>query len=115
MAIAALFNIPGTPEEYAEWAFAHSVHHLDVNNRIYDTRQIALPFYLLDPFDPKDPNSAEAWAYNHELMHQNQNQVLGIDGFDLSTVDWSNRNQVAAWIQLNANEHYQAATILQVG
>lgn len=115
MPIANLFNIPGTPEEFQEWATAHATHHLDIINTIYVTMAIALPQYCLDPFNPDDPNSAETWAYLHQTMHQNQNTVLGIKGFDLSAVDWQDARQRAAWIQLNANEHLQASNILEIG
>jgi len=114
MALAALFNIPGTEEELNEWSFAHMAHHLDLINFIYNNSQIALPVFVLDPFNPRDPDSVEAWSYLHQIMHQNQNALLGINGFDLTSVDWQDQNQVAAWIQLNAIEHVQAANITGV-
>lgn len=115
MALAALFNVPGTEEELLQWSFAHFAHHLDLVNSIYNLTKIPLPIFVLDPFSPKDPNSVEAWSYLHQIMHQNQNALLGINGFDLTSVDWQDQNQVAAWIQLNATEHVEAANILGVG
>lgn len=114
MSIAALFNIPGTDEELLAWSFAHAAHHLDLINFIYNQTQIALPVFVLDPFNPKDPGSIGAWAYQHQVMHQNQNTLLGINGFDLTSIDWQDQNQVAAWIQLNATEHVEAANITGV-
>jgi hypothetical protein len=115
MAIAALYNIPGTQEEFLQWTFAHAAHHTDIVQAIYTQQQIALPIFQLDPFDPRDPTGSETWAYLHQLMHQNQNAVLGINGFDLTSIDWHDQNQVAAWIQLNAAEHLEAANLLGVG
>lgn len=114
MALAAMYNIPGTPEEFFQWTFAHAAHHIDINRAIYEQFNIALSAYILDPFDPTNPSGSDAWAYQHQLMHNAQNLVLGISGFDLSQIDWHDQNQVAAWIALNANEHVQAAAILGV-
>lgn len=114
MGIAALYNIPGVAEEFNEWTFAHAVHHFDIIEAIYHRLNIALPSYILDPFDPQNPDAAETWAYQHQIMHNNQNRILGISGFDLAEVKWQDPNERAAWIQLNATEHLQAGNILQI-
>lgn len=113
--IASLYNIPGTPEEFSEWSFAHAAHHTDIANAIYRAVLISIPQYVLDPFDPSDPSSSEQWSYLHQEMHRIQDEILGIAGFDLLSVDWQDESQRAAWIQLNANEHVQASNILGIG
>ncbi len=114
MAIAALQNIPGTPEELAIWAFAHQAHHLDIINHIYDLLQIAMPQYVLDPFDPNNPSQMGVWAYQHQIMHDNQNFILGIEGSSLVEVDWQDQENLGSWIQTNFAEHLQAANTLGV-
>lgn len=113
--IAGLYNIPGTPEEFASWSFVHAAHHVDIAQAIYNVLKIAIPSYVLDPFDPNDPESAEQWSYLHQEVHRIQDEILGIAGFDLLSVDWQDANQRAAWIQLNADEHFQASNILEIG
>ena len=115
MSIATLYNVPGTQQELAWWSFAHAVHHLDIINTVYFRSNIALAQYILDPFDPSDENNMNNWAYQHQVMHQQMDALLGIAGFDLSSVDWKEPGERAAWIQLNAAEHYQASTILGIG
>ncbi len=110
--IAALYNVPGTPEELSQWAFAHAAHHVDINRVIFNTTGVALPSYVLDPIDPENTG---VWSYQHQLMHQAQNAVLGIDGNDLLDVDFKNQNELAGFVQLNASEHYQAANALGIG
>ena len=112
--IAALFNVPTTPEELLQWATAHATHHRDVNRRIYEVSlgHIVLPEFLLDPINPKDTG---VWEAQHQIIHQDMDAVLSINGFDLSSVDFTNSEALTGWIQLNANEHYQAATALGIG
>jgi hypothetical protein len=110
--LANLYNVPSTDEERAAWSFSHMAHHRDINARIYLLVKIALPEYILDPIDPRDSGT---WEYQHQLMHDNENQILGIQGQDLTGIDWKDPNLLAAWIWLNANEHYQASSILEIG
>ena len=114
MAIAALLNIPNTPETTAVWSFSHAAHHRDINRVIYQTQKIALPEFVLDPFDPNSLDF-QNWLYLHQNMHTNQDNVLGISGFDLTDVTWSDKGQLASWIQLHENEHFQAGNILGIG
>lgn len=115
MAIAAIANIPGTEEELAQWAFAHQAHHVDINAAIYRIFSVALPQYVLDPFSPANPEGMGIWIYQHQQMHANQDYILGISGYNLVDVDFTDRGQLANWIALNFNEHLQAADILSVG
>ena len=110
--LADLFNVPVTDDERAQWLFAHMAHHRDINARIYQLIAVALPEYVLDPVDIDDPGQ---WEYQHQLMHDNQNVLLGIDGQDLTGIDWKDQSLLTGWIFLNSNEHYQAAQILEIG
>lgn len=110
--LANLYNVPSTDEERAAWSFSHMAHHRDINQRIYTLVKVALPEYILDPIDPNDVGQ---WEYQHQLMHDTQNQILGINGQDLTGVDWKDQRILAAWIFLNSDEHYQASQILGIG
>lgn len=109
--IASLYNVPSTDAERAQWAFAHMAHHRDINRRIYELTLVALPEFILDPINIEDDGD---WEYQHQEMHNNQDSILGIAGFDLSAVDWKNQNELAGWVYLNALEHKQAANILEI-
>jgi hypothetical protein len=111
-AIASLYNVPSTDNERAQWAFAHMAHHRDINRVIYQLVKVVLTEYVLDQIDPNDTGR---WEYQHQIMHDAQNQVLGIQGQDLTGIDWKDQRLLSAWIQLNANEHLQAADILEIG
>lgn len=110
--VAALFNVPGTDEERAIWSFAHAAHHRDINRLIYQITGIALPEYILDPFDV---DNTGVWADQHQQMHNQMDEVLGINPFNLDEVDWKNKSTLGGWIWDNAQEHYQAANLLEIG
>lgn len=110
--LADLANVPSTDQERAQWSFAHMAHHRDINEKIYLLLKLALPEYILDPIDLNDTGT---WEYQHQLMHDNFNQILGIEGQDLTGIDWKNQNLLAGWVQLNFSEHYQASSILEIG
>jgi hypothetical protein len=110
--LADLYNVPSNDEERAQWSFAHMAHHRDINRRIYELVKIALPEYILDPVNPSDSGE---WEYQHQLMHDAQNGLLGIQGQDLTGIDWKDQRILSGWIFLNSNEHYQASNILEIG
>lgn len=110
--LANLYNVPTTDEERAQWSFSHMAHHRDIAQQIYNLLKIALPEYILDPINLDDTGT---WEDQHQLMHDTQNQLLGIEGQDLTGVDWKDPNLTAAWIFLNASEHFQASEILEIG
>lgn len=110
--VAALYNVPSTQAELDDWAFAHAAHHRDINRRIYQLRGQQLPEFILDPFDTNDSGT---WLYQHQAMHTNQDALLGISGYDLLDIDFRDKNEFAGWIFLNADEHVQAANILEIG
>jgi hypothetical protein len=110
--IADLYNVPSTDAERAQWSFAHMAHHRDIAAKIYLLTKIHLPEFILDPIDPNDTGQ---WEDQHQIMHDNQNQLLGIEGQDLTGVDWKDQRLLTAWIWLNVNEHVQASNILEIG
>lgn len=111
-AVAAIFNVPSTEDELNSWAFAHAAHHTDIIRRIMELTGTQLDGYVLDPFNKNEPG---VWIYQHQLMHSQMDPILGIAGYDLLDVDISNYNEFAGWIWLNAQEHYQASNILNLG
>lgn len=111
-AIASLYNVPTTEGELSTWSFLHAAHHADINRVVLETRGVQLPAYILDPFDPRN---IQVWLDQHQDLHTQMDAVLGISGFNLDSVEWEDENQRAGWIFLQAQEHYTAAAILEIG
>ena len=114
MSIAALYNIPASPEQLAQWSFVNATQHADIVRLIFQATGRQLDSYVLDPFDPQDPSGIETWVYQHQTMHQQMDAVLGILGYDLTDVDFTNQGVLAGWIQSHAAEHVQAGHILNL-
>ena len=110
-AIAALMNTPSTPQELNEWSFAHAAHHRDINRVLFQKVGAVLPEYVLDPVDL----DSWTWLYQHQELHNKMDALLAISGYDLLDVDFKNQEQLAGWIDLNGDEHFQAANILGIG
>lgn len=112
MPIAGLAVVPKTSEELALWSFEHQAHHRDIIRVLYQRFTVVLDEFILDPFNP---NELDSWIYQHQFMHQQMDAVLGIAGFDLSELDWSDPVVLGNWINANQSEHYQAGQILGLG
>jgi hypothetical protein len=110
--VAGLANVPSTDDELNTWSFAHAAHHADINRVIFQLTGLTLASYILDPLDP---NNAQTWLYQHQDMHEAQDAILEIQGFDLLDVNLSDKNEFAGWIFANFNEHLDAANILGIG
>ncbi len=111
MGLAALQNYPETPSDFAEWAHSHAAHHADILRRIQELYGQNLSQFVLDPMDPDDVVS---WSANHRIMHDEMDQVLGIQGSDLTGLNWRDRPATSTWLLRNFVEHEIAGRILGV-
>lgn len=109
MAIGALLRYPETPAEFYTWSFAHMANHRDIIRRIFEETGQNLTEYVLDPFDP------QSMIDQHQTMHNEMDRVLGISGYDLTVLDWSDPDSRSTWLAQNQNEHYIASSILGIG
>lgn len=102
--------MPNTDEELARWSVLHMILHRDENLAIFQQFNVLLPEYVLDPIDT---TSQGAWLQQHQLMHDNIDQILGVAQFDLIDVDWTSQAQRVGWIQGHAQLHQQETTALE--
>lgn len=106
MPIADLSNVPISPQQLAWFAFAHADHHNRMITYIRKQYNIILPQYILDPIDTS-PDSA--WSDNHIIMHNNNDAVLGVTSYDISQIDWTQKNTLPGWIWIHYQLHYAEA------
>ena len=110
--IATIYEVPETEEHLALWATVHAAHHRLINAKIYELGGVSLPEYVLDPINPANTGP---WEDQHQVLHQLMDAALGIAGFDLTGVDFRNRDALTGWITQNAIEHTLAADLLEIG
>ena len=110
--VAGIYNVPSTQDELNTWSATHATHHLLIIETIQRLLNIQLTQYVLDPVNLADP---EGWLLQHQQMHADMDTLLGISGYNLLDVNLQDQNEFAGWIFLNAQEHYEAANILEIG
>jgi hypothetical protein len=109
--LASLYNVPSDQNGFMELSFANVDEHRKIITAVKNAYGIAIQEYIIDPIPLFD---FPAWAYRHQQMHNQQNAVLGIAGNDLTAVDLTKPDELASWVNLHAQEHYQAASILGI-
>lgn len=109
MALASLYNVPKTEQQFAEFAFANQNEHFKIQEAIQRLLGFTVQVFPLDPIPVNDVGS---WAYNHQAMHNQQNEILGIAGNDLTQINFADDAEAEGWAFDHASEHLQAAQIL---
>jgi hypothetical protein len=89
------------------WLRAHQTAH----QQAAEATNTFLP--ILDPFDVQSEEAREGWLKDHARAHDEVNQYLKIAGSDLTELNWSNRREVQAWVDLNFLEHEQWGNLLK--
>ncbi len=111
MSVADIFNVPTTPAELSRWGTLHMILHRSENAAIRKKFNVILPEFVLDPVDTTPDGW---WFQNHQLMHNNVDQVLGVAQFNLIEVNWNEEAQRLGWIQGHAQLHRQETDALEV-
>lgn len=111
MALASLLNAPSTPTEQLKWSFSNADAHSRIVTAIRSQIGTVLTPFVLDPIPEFDRQN---WLRRHQQAHTDFTAVLGIDGSDLSEVNWQDQEEREAWVQLHFEEHFQANNILRI-
>ena len=109
--LAALQNIPKTEQDWSRWSFNHDQDHYEIIQAIAAQKQVSLQRVPLDPIPFFD---FESWLMRNAQSHVDFNGVLGLPGNDLSSLDLKNPSEVAQWVSLNFQEHYNARAALKI-
>lgn len=84
------------------WMFDHWQDHIEIINGVQRILGTKLAMYPIYPFTPESPDT---WVQAHLQMHFDMNNALGLSGDDISSVDFSHPDDVAAFIDVNFLEH----------
>ena len=111
MQLPFILNIPPGDGGMNQWLFQHAQDHLAIVQGVLQRFNTVLPVYVLDPVMPQD---MEGWLLRHQEAHNDMSGVLGLQGIDLQTVDFTNPGQLQAWLFLNWDAHNSAARLLSL-
>jgi hypothetical protein len=106
MGLAQIIEPPPTKHGLDEWAFHHWAHHQAIINAAFSVKGVRLQLYQIWPIDP---HNLEGWLDLHQQQHSDMNQLYGVIGADLSSVDFTNPKEAQAFFNLNYLEHQSVA------
>jgi len=112
MSLPYIYAHPESADEWSTWGFNHAANHYDWVAQIQSQKGVQIDRFVLDPVDPNDLGM---WLYNHQVMHDQVNAVLGTQGFNLLSLDLQDPNELAMWLRLNGDEHVRISAALGVG
>jgi hypothetical protein len=111
MALVDILNINKDDGDFSDWAFVHYQDHLDIRSAIQTQNNINLEIQNINQINLQD---VQGWLERHQLMHNDFNGILGLQGNDLTVVDFDNPEQRQVWLWLNFREHFDARAALKI-
>ena len=104
--LASILTVPPTESGWQEWTWAHYQHHRAIIDAATQTYKGTLILYQIFPFNKDAPDD---WLLQHQQMHSDMNSLYGINGSDLSSLDFQKKSDVDAWLYLQWQEHEQVS------
>lgn len=108
MSLAQLRYPPAGEAGWQEFCWWHYNHHLAIISAARQVKNVNLTLYQIWPFSP---SNTEGWLLQHQSQHTDMDLLYGINGADLSTLDFTNKREVDAWIYLQWIEHAGVAAV----
>lgn len=112
MSLPLLYAQPSNDAAWSAWSFNHAAIHYTLINVVGVQKQnYTLAQYCLDPLNR---DGLGYWLYQHQIMHNQLNGVLGSQGYDLLSFDWNDPGELQQWLQMNGDEHVRFSAALGV-
>ena len=111
MPLEGVININPGDDDMTQWAWNHYLDHLDIRSAIQSQRNFNLELLEIDEINFQN---LQDWLERHQLMHNNFNSVLKLDGNDLTQVNFQDLGQRESWLWLNFYEHRNARAALKI-
>jgi hypothetical protein len=108
--LAALLNVPSTPEEWAAWSWHHRLSHQAIFAATLSQKKVGLTDYVIDPI-----TLTQDWLQRNQELHLDMDAALGSQSVDLTDVDFNDPKQIQSWIFLHYIEHQTAEQRLGIG
>lgn len=106
MSLEAIWLIPSDAERAGTFSFSNMDEHVKAAQAVWRKYQVNLQLYPLDPMPLLNSPRIGEWSYNHQAMHSDIDDVLGLGGGpDLASIDWNDPEQLVVWTRLHAPRH----------
>jgi len=111
VSLAYLFLPPPHENGWHDFWFENWLSHQDIVQAIGKQKSIPLTTYMIHPWTPQD---LAGQLVRHQQFHTDMNQVLDINGQDLSVLDIEDPQAVKDWVWQHYTEHQQAHKALKL-
>ena len=109
--IQDLLNVPRTPQEWSNFSFNNYLDHQLIDAGLKTKKKVMITSQVIDPISWNDIAN---WLARHQILHNDEAGPLGLQVYDLQSVDLLNPQEAAAWIWLHWISHSSAHTNLGI-
>lgn len=107
--LAAVLYPPPEKTGWTEWTHQNHQHHLAIETALMQVKGIhATPFRIWPATNLKD------WEGQHQQAHDLFCRALGIQGIDLTGLDFEDKSKKDAFFWQHYQQHLAAASILKL-
>jgi hypothetical protein len=109
-----LLSVPTDGKSWEIWAFSNRDQCDNIRQAILKQKNINLTQYQLYPIDFSTPETIQNFLANNSQAHDDFNSVLNLQSTDIEDVDFKDKKQLEAWINLVYQELYVASAALAI-
>lgn len=100
--LAELLNIPKTDRDFSLFSFANYLDHAQITAALQKQKNVQITNQVIDPINFQDlPN----WLNRHQQLHTAIDAALGVQAYDLQSVNLLDPRQLEGWIFNHWVEH----------
>lgn len=110
--LAALLNVPSTPQDWSTWSWHHRLSHSAILGAALRQKGVELTDYVLDPINM---DHIDDWLERNQQMHVDDDGLVGSQSVDLTDVDFGDPQQLQAWITIHYLDHQTVESRLGIG
>jgi hypothetical protein len=102
MGLANLLSPPSGPNGWQEFWFNNWIDHQTIQQAVNKTQGVNNETYQIDPWSDA---AKDELLQKHQLYHNDMNSALGLNGSDLSVLDFKDKEAVKNWVNSHYLEH----------
>ena len=106
--LAALENIPRSPQQWSLWAWDHRDSHDRIRAAILRRTGSNLADWQIEPINP---NYMTDFLQANSSLHDDMNSALNLQSTNIQDANLGDEKELAAWIKLHYLEHYYAEIV----